>query len=207
MADDEKKQDYPLIGVDPGAQIKYDFEQIDDKKLIELIKSKASELLIVDVRDPDEEDGDYVGGNVKGSVNIPTFDFVEKLPEIITDKNLQAKNTVVFYCMSGKGSSVDAYKLYNKARSTLTASADKKDDKTDDEFAKIVATIKLDDKQRELLKSQKTYVLQGGFHMFLNYHKDDKTVIENFNEKYWELTKLDGKDNEGLAYYHTNNDE
>eukprot|EP00484_Ammonia_sp_Unknown_P001131 CAMPEP_0197022610 /NCGR_PEP_ID=MMETSP1384-20130603/3439_1 /TAXON_ID=29189 /ORGANISM="Ammonia sp." /LENGTH=203 /DNA_ID=CAMNT_0042450679 /DNA_START=95 /DNA_END=706 /DNA_ORIENTATION=+ len=202
MADDEKKQDAAA-----AAKVEHDYETVDDKQLIELMKAKASEVLIVDVRDPDEEEGDYQGGHVKGSINVPSFDVVDKLPELITANNVKEKKTVVFLCMAGKGNSPQSYRSYNKARSLLTKGDAKKDDSKDDEFTKIVHSIKLDANSLELLKQQKVYVLKGGFHTFLNYHKDDKDLVEGFDEKMWDLTQLQGDDDEGLALYHKNYDE
>mmetsp|Transcript_5643 Transcript_5643/g.4932 ORF Transcript_5643/g.4932 Transcript_5643/m.4932 type:complete len:212 (-) Transcript_5643:206-841(-) len=204
--DDEKKEANPIVNAN-AKEIEVDYDTIDDKQLIEKLKKNASEVLIIDARDPDPEEGDYIGGNIKGAVNIPSFDFVDKLPEIITSKNLEEKKTIIFTCMMSKGRGPQIYKLYNKARDTLTKDADKGGDdaKKDDEFSKIVSTIKLDDKCKTLLKDQKAFVLKGGFHGFLNYNKDtEKDLIENYNEKYWEVTQLQGDDNEGLALYHTN---
>eukprot|EP00483_Globobulimina_turgida_P012112 UN12134 len=200
--DDEKKQNYPLIGIVPNAkEIEVDYDTISDKDLIEFMK-KPSELLIIDVRDPDKPDGDFLGGNICGAVNIPSFDLVDKLPEIITEKNLEEKKTIVFLCMMSKGRGPQTYRLYNKAREALLKPVEKKDD--NDEFNKIVSSIKLNDKSLALLQEQKIFVLKGGFHTFLNYHKDEKGLIENFDEDLWELTKLDGEDNDGIAFYHKN---
>mmetsp|Transcript_5644 Transcript_5644/g.4933 ORF Transcript_5644/g.4933 Transcript_5644/m.4933 type:complete len:105 (-) Transcript_5644:64-378(-) len=96
--DDEKKEAYPAVGVDPNAkEIEVDYDTITDKELIEKLKKNDKDILIIDVRDPDPEEGDYIGGNIKGSINIPTFDFVDKLPEIITPKNLEEKKNHNIY--------------------------------------------------------------------------------------------------------------
>ena len=205
MADDNKEEKKEEGKVKEVKEAPVDYDTMTDKQLIESIKANSKELLIIDVRDPDPEDGDYIGGNIKGSVNIPSYDVVDKLPEIITKENLNEKKTVIFTCMMSKGRGPQSYRLYNKARDMLTG--DKKDDakqKGNDAFNEICSTIKLDDEQVNKLKQQKVFVLKGGFHTFLNYHKDEKELIENYNEKYWELTKLEGDNNDGMALYHTN---
>eukprot|EP01083_Nonionella_stella_P009034 26183_1 len=202
---DEKKQAYPLIGVDPDAKpAELDYETITDKELIALMKMNAKEVLVIDVRDPDK-DGDFLGGNIKGAMNIPTYNFVDQLPNLITEENVAEKKTVVFLCMMSKGRGPQTYRLYDKAREFL--GKDKKDaddaDK-DDGFTKEVSKIKLSDKGLASLKAQKVAVLKGGFHTFLNYHMEEKDLIENFDKSFWEQDKLSGVDNEGLAWYHVN---
>ena len=135
MADDEKKEEkpFPLLGVDPNAPKgqAVDYDTITDKELIALMKANASEILLIDVRDPDEEEGDFIGGHIKGAINIPTFDFVDNLPELITAKNVSEKKNVVIYGMNSKARGPQSYRLYMKAKQALISADDKKDNQRD----------------------------------------------------------------------------
>merc|ERR1712048_789611 len=117
---------------------------------IALLQKAADQTLIIDVRDPDAEEGDFPGGNIKGAVNVPTFDFVDTLPQIITKDNM-AKSTVVFVSMTSQARGPQCYRLYNKARSMISGKKVSDSEAKEDEFTKIVSAIKLDDKDKEAL--------------------------------------------------------
>ena len=146
--DEEKKQ----------KEVEVDYDTISDKELVELIKNKSSEVLVIDVRDPDPEEGDYLGGNIINSVNIPSYDFVDKLPEIINTKNLSDNGikTVVIVGMMSKSRGPQCYRLYNKAKHLLITNDNKLDN---NEFNNIVSKIELDGKSIENLKNQKLSVI------------------------------------------------
>lgn len=206
LADDEKKEmdPVPVIGVNPNAAanpIKVDYDQITDKEVIEMMKDDADQILIIDVRDPDLEEGDFPGGKIKGAVNVPTFDFVDTLPQIITKDNA-SKRTVIFVSMTSQARGPQCYRLYKKARSLLCDKKEAADSEAkEDEFTKIVNSIKLDEKDKEALLAQKVFVLKGGMHRWINYHKENADITEGFNAKCWEMADLG---NDGLSLYHKN---
>ncbi len=59
----------------------------------------GEKVILLDVRTP----GEYSGGRIEGAINLPLDDVVEKVEEIIPDK----QSTVFVYCLSGSRS-VDA---------------------------------------------------------------------------------------------------
>lgn len=79
------------------------YQNITDKELNDLITS-GKELILIDVREPDE----FQGGYIQGAVNIPLGQLESRLKEIPQEK------TVVVYCRSGKRSA-EAAKLLVKS--------------------------------------------------------------------------------------------
>lgn len=64
------------------------------KDLADLMKSDKvpkKDFVVVDVRDDD-----YAGGNIKGSVNIPSSEFLRNVDELV--KNTKDVPLVVFHC-------------------------------------------------------------------------------------------------------------
>ena len=66
-------------------------QSMSPQELEALIKSKATDYLVVDVRDDD-----YRGGNIKGGINIPSELFLLKLHKLIDDTQHVSK--IVFHC-------------------------------------------------------------------------------------------------------------
>jgi len=64
---------------------------ITPQELGTLIKGQTKDYLVVDVRDDD-----YQGGNIKGSINIPSDKFMLKLHQLIDDTQNVSK--IVFHC-------------------------------------------------------------------------------------------------------------
>merc|ERR1712087_492385 len=179
-----------------------DYETITDKEGIDLMKASAGELLVIDVRDASAEDGDYAGGNIKGCVNVSFSDFVDKLPEILSADNVSSRKTVVLASLSGKNRSPNCFRYYKKARELLSNAAAAKEESAEDDFSKIVASIKLDDKQLAALKAQDLRVLKGGMAAWINYHKDDKEVTADFDAKMWVAGV-----NDGVKLCHVNDEQ
>lgn len=71
---------------------------ITQEQLLELQASRDPELLVLDVRSPEE----YAAGHVPGAVNVPYDQVAERLAEIPKDKD------VVLYCRSGRRTGIAA---------------------------------------------------------------------------------------------------
>ena len=69
------------------------------QELEALIKSKAKDYLVVDVRGDD-----YRGGNIKGGINIPSDKFLPKLHQLIEDTQNVSK--IIFHCALSQQRSV-----------------------------------------------------------------------------------------------------
>lgn len=76
-----------------GAAYAADTPRIDQATLLERIKRKDSELLILDVRTPEE----FAKGHVPGAVNVP----YTHLPARISDLPGAGSKDIVLYCETG----------------------------------------------------------------------------------------------------------
>lgn len=203
------------------------FSLITDKELIVLLaneqKQQSKELLIIDVRDSSLEDGDFQGGHIYGAVNIPNYDFVDELPNVFHKKYKAADmKHVVFHCMYSRSRARQCYRFYEKARALLIIKGKKSNDdgkdNTTEDGSSAVAAMKndsvfedivfggvakhLSDAQFANIAKQKVYVLQGGFQYWLNYHKDNKNLTADFDEKMWDLARMSGAEDAGMMLYH-----
>ena len=72
----------------------------------ELINKSPQKIQLIDIREPYE----YEEGNIEGSINIPMGDFLEKLDQLETNKQ------IIIYCNTGRRSKPVVYmthKLHN----------------------------------------------------------------------------------------------
>ena len=72
----------------------------------EELQKKLSKVQLIDIREPYEHEE----GHIKGSINIPMGDFLEKLDELSRTKQ------IIIYCNTGRRSKpvvYMAYKLHN----------------------------------------------------------------------------------------------
>ena len=77
-------------------------KEITSKELL----NKISKVQLIDIREPYE----YEEGNIEGSINIPMGDFLEKLDQLETNKQ------IIIYCNTGRRSKPVVYmthKLHN----------------------------------------------------------------------------------------------
>lgn len=87
----------------PDYEKKIETTKIAPKELQALMKSKAGEVTVVDVRDLSE----YQEGHIPGAINIPVADFAAQ------SNQLDKKKTIVVTCNSG-GRSYNAYRKLMK---------------------------------------------------------------------------------------------
>lgn len=59
--------------------------------LASLVRSKSSDLAVIDVRD-----NDYIGGHIVNGLNVPTHTHDYRIPELV--RTLKDKEVVVFHC-------------------------------------------------------------------------------------------------------------
>lgn len=82
---------------------------ITQEQLLELQAGKDPELLVLDVRSPEE----YAAGHVPGAVNVPYDQVAARLAEIPKDKD------VVLYCRSGRRTGIAAEVLESNGYTRL----------------------------------------------------------------------------------------
>ncbi|KAH7914307.1 Rhodanese-like domain-containing protein [Hygrophoropsis aurantiaca] len=129
---------------------------ISREKLAEIIKSRDKvphkDYLIVDVRDQD-----YVGGNIKGSRNIPSLQFPDDVDELVNET--KEIPTVIFHCSLSQSRGPTAAALYKKRREVLQEGTE--------------------------AKPYSVQILRDGFKEFQSHYKHDPELVENWDAKVW----------------------
>ncbi|KAF9925393.1 hypothetical protein FBU30_004807 [Linnemannia zychae] len=142
-------------------------EYIDGEVVKELLedKSKVSgkDYLIIDVRD-----SDYVGGHIRGSVNIPSKELPERLPTLI--ESYKEIPQLIFHCAL---SQVRGPKAANRWAEAIAAR---------DEALTEAAAIEAANKSP---LAQRVNILRGGFGEWQRKHKDNKELVVDYEAEYW----------------------
>lgn len=144
---------------------------INSDQLHNLLESKQHNILVIDVRDDD-----YIGGNIKNAVNIPSHRFNYRLQHIVDDyivnSNIQPFDYIVLHCMKSQVRGP-------KAARQLVA-----------HINMLIDTNKIDINNSSN-KLPTIAVLHEGAESFIRYiatHPDikDKTLyIDNYDKEYW----------------------
>ncbi|KAJ3316479.1 hypothetical protein HDU76_001759 [Blyttiomyces sp. JEL0837] len=139
---------------------------IDQQVLADMIKDPklkpGVDYQVVDVRD-----SDFIGGNIKDAVNIPSYEIVEN-PESYIPK-LQQPKKLIFHCALSQVRGPKSANAYLRARlakemEEVESGAVKENDKKD---------------------RQEVWVLRGGFNQWQARYKDDKDLTENYDASKW----------------------
>lgn len=117
-----------------------DLKWITREDLAPLVRSGAPELTIVDVRD-----NDYIGGHIKGCMNVPTDTHDYRIPELV--RTLRDQDTVVFHCVLSQQRGPSSALRYLRERDRL---ADK-------------GEIQARKDGKDIKSAQRVIVLDGGF--------------------------------------------
>ncbi|KAF9369923.1 hypothetical protein CPB97_003168 [Podila verticillata] len=100
------------------------------------------------------------GGHIPGCLNIPAHDLPDQLPQLIEEyKNVPQ---LFFHCAL---SQVRGPKAANRWSQALTAAAASNPDAA--------------------APAQKINILRGGFGEWQRKHKDNKVLVEDYQEEYW----------------------
>ena len=118
-------------------------------------------LAIVDVRD-----SDYIGGHIRGCVNVPSPSLDWKMPELV--RQLKDKETVVFHCALSQQRGPSASLSYLRERDRL--------------FPPNKETGKEEQEQK-----QQVYVLEGGFVKWQEKYGEDERLTEGYEKDIWEF--------------------
>lgn len=118
-------------------------------------------LAIVDVRD-----SDYIGGHIRGCINVPSPSLDWKMPELV--RQLKDKEIVVFHCALSqqRGPSAALSYLGEKER---------------------VSPVKKDKASEEQEQKQQVYVLEGGFVKWQEKYGEDERLTEGYEKDIWEF--------------------
>ncbi|KAK7469058.1 Cdc25 phosphatase Ibp1 [Stygiomarasmius scandens] len=129
---------------------------ITSEELADIIRSNKvpkKDYLVVDVRDDD-----YVGGNIKGAVNMPSRDFLMNVDNLV--KDTKEVPTMIFHCALSQVRGPKAARIYKETRQNVLSETD--------------AT-----------SPTQVLVLRDGFTSFQSKFKDDSKLVENWDKDIW----------------------
>ncbi|KAH6856314.1 hypothetical protein B0I37DRAFT_412247 [Chaetomium sp. MPI-CAGE-AT-0009] len=145
-------------------------------------------IAIIDVRDDD-----YIGGHIKGSVNVPSRTLDAMLPTLV--RQLQDKETVVFHCALSqqRGPAAALRYLRERERLLLPAAAatagkeavegkvtvDEGGARGPDDGAGVAVL-------EGAVKEQKVFVLDRGFVGWQEVYGTDERLTEGYRKELWE---------------------
>lgn len=127
--------------------------RITHETLTPLVREQNASLAVIDVRD-----SDYIGGHIRGCINMPTATHDYRMPELV--RTLKEKETVVFHCALSQQRGPSSALKYLRERERLHG--------------------------KEAEQKQKVYVLDGGFQKWQEAHGDDKELTEGYVKDLWE---------------------
>ncbi|KAH6632106.1 Rhodanese-like domain-containing protein [Chaetomium tenue] len=119
-------------------------------------------IAIIDVRDDD-----YIGGHIKGSLNIPSRTLDAMLPTLV--RQLQNKQTVVFHCALSQQRGPAAALRYLRERERVVGDA-----------------AAAAEGKGEGGKEQKVFVLDRGFVGWQEVYGEDERLTEGYRKELWE---------------------
>ncbi|AEO55003.1 hypothetical protein MYCTH_2298329 [Thermothelomyces thermophilus ATCC 42464] len=129
-------------------------------------------IAVIDVRDDD-----YIGGHIKGSVNVPSRTLDAMLPTLV--RQLQDKETVVFHCALSQQRGPAAALRYIRERERIL-SANKKAARPETDGAGA------DPGEGAAAKEQKVFVLDRGFVGWQEAYGTDERLTEDYRKELWE---------------------
>ncbi|KAG6058249.1 hypothetical protein E4U17_000218 [Claviceps sp. LM77 group G4] len=132
-------------------------ESLAGKILAEEVSSDPS-YAIIDVRD-----GDYIGGHIKGCINIPTLQLDLRMPRLVEE--LKHKRMVVFHCALSQQRGPTAAMKYSQVREAL---------------------LKKQGPEGPGLPDQEVVVLQGGFSGWQKVYGNDVRLTEGYVKAIWD---------------------
>ncbi|KAL2143601.1 hypothetical protein VTI28DRAFT_10186 [Corynascus sepedonium] len=130
-------------------------------------------IAVIDVRDDD-----YIGGHIKGSLNVPSHTLDAMLPTLV--RQLQDKETVVFHCALSQQRGPSAALRYLRERerilgankaATGPSSGAEASDASGENTAK---------------KEQNVFVLDRGFVGWQEVYGTDERLTEGYRKELWE---------------------
>ncbi|KAF8195404.1 Rhodanese-like domain-containing protein [Pholiota molesta] len=114
-------------------------------------KIPKRDFVVVDVRDDD-----YAGGNIKGSMNIPSNEFLMNVDGLV--KQTKEVPLIIFHCSLSQVRGPKAARIYSETRRNILEGQD-----TPHEIA----------------------ILRDGFSQFQVKFKDDPALVENWDKDVW----------------------
>ncbi|KAF8073881.1 Rhodanese-like domain-containing protein [Lyophyllum atratum] len=127
---------------------------INGDELAEIIKSDkvtGKDFVVIDVRDDD-----YAGGNIKGSLNMPSNAFFGSVDSLV--KDTKDVPLVIFHCTLSQMRGPKAARIYEETRRNVLRGSD---------------------------VPHEVVILRDGFSQFQVKFKDDPALVENWDKGVW----------------------
>lgn len=115
-----------------------------------------SSIAVVDVRDDD-----YEGGHIVGAIHAPSGTFLTRVDSLV-GKELQDYERVVFHCSLSQQRGPKSARIYRETRDAAQAAG------------------------RVPTKEQAIFVLRDGFAHFGPKFKNERDLVEDWDEEAWE---------------------
>jgi rhodanese-related sulfurtransferase len=162
-----------------------DLQYVTRESLASSFKASGSALppntAIVDVRD-----SDHIGGHIKGSTWLPSSQLDYRVPELI--RTLKDKEVVVFHCALSQQRGPSAALRYLRERERLAPTSESESKgKVEETGEGVEKEEEGKEKEKEEGRSQKVYVLQGGFTMWQEKYGKDGDLTEGYQRDVWEF--------------------
>lgn len=160
-----------------------DLQYISRETLAQKISSNSSlpaDTAVVDVRD-----SDHIGGHIRGSTWMPSSQLDYKVPELV--RTLKDKDVVVFHCALSQQRGPSAALRYLREKERLDAGAKvvSKGEVKEEGVGKSEDGDGKKDGNAE--RTQRVYVLKGGFTEWQEKYGEDSTLTEGYQKDIWEF--------------------
>lgn len=114
---------------------------------------------------------DYIGGHIKGALNVPSQQLDARMPTLV--RQLQDKPTVIFHCALSQQRGPGAALRYIRERDEALKKAKVKDADASSESAASPSV------------EQKVYVLDRGFVGWQEAYGEDENLTEGYRKELW----------------------
>lgn len=128
------------------------------------------------------EEADYIGGHIKGTINVPSLSF--SAPQLV--ERLRDKETVVFHCalsqQRGPGAALRYLREKERQEAEQAAKAEKEEKRESKEESEAGS-----DGSRQAVpqKKQRVLVLDQGFVAWQRAYGEDERLTEGYSRALW----------------------
>lgn len=134
------------------------YRYMDANQLASELRLRAEQprkIAVVDVRDDD-----YEGGHIVGAIHAPSSTFLDRVDSLV-GKELQGYEQVVFHCSLSQQRGPKSARIYRETRDAAQSSG------------------------RVPSSEQEVFVLRDGFSNFGPKFKNDKDLVEDWDDEAW----------------------
>ncbi|KAK5163907.1 Cdc25 phosphatase Ibp1 [Saxophila tyrrhenica] len=140
-----------------------DLSWITREDLAESVRSGKPGVTVIDVRD-----SDYIGGHIKGCMNVPTNTHDYRMPELI--RTLRDQDKIVFHCSLSQQRGPGSALRYLRERDRMAEKGE----------------IQQRRDGKDVKSAQEVVVLDGGFSKWQQKFGEDQEVTEGYAKDLWE---------------------